>query len=204
MGDLWHYTLSNLILAWEDCQDLRPFSSVLIVQMIGKSQQDSTSNAPQRQAFQRLGSYLVEAGLITPAQVDVALNDQRVMEDMRFGEVLVARGWIKQQTLDFLMRKVVGPEQRAAKQRSQGTPAQAKPVDQVTAKKPPTPQEAPATPSVPAEANSLAVDVPVRQPYRSAAVMAKLKAAGSAAEMPNNRKALPSVPNDEDGVNWVG
>ncbi len=62
-----------------------------------------------------LGSYLVEAGLITPAQVDVALNDQKIMNDMRFGEVLVARGWVKQQTLDYLIKKVVEPEQRAAK-----------------------------------------------------------------------------------------
>ncbi len=61
-----------------------------------------------------LGSYLVEAGLITPAQIDVALNDQTIMDNMRFGEVLVARGWIKQQTLDYLIKKVVEPEQRAA------------------------------------------------------------------------------------------
>ena len=62
-----------------------------------------------------LGSYLVEAGLITQAQVDVVLNDQKIMDDMRFGEVLVARGWIKQQTLDYLIKKIVEPEQRAAK-----------------------------------------------------------------------------------------
>ncbi len=62
-----------------------------------------------------LGYYLVEAGLITQAQVDVVLNDQKIMDDMRFGEVLVARGWIKQQTLDYLIKKIVEPEQRAAK-----------------------------------------------------------------------------------------
>ena len=62
-----------------------------------------------------IGSYLVEAGLITPAQVAVALNDQKIMDNMRFGEVLVARGWVKQQTLDYLIKKVVEPEQRAAK-----------------------------------------------------------------------------------------
>jgi hypothetical protein len=64
----------------------------------------------------RLGAYLVEAGLLTPAQIDVALNDQKIMSEMRFGEVLVARGWIKQQTLDYLMKKIVEPEQRAVKQ----------------------------------------------------------------------------------------
>ncbi len=69
-----------------------------------------------------LGSYLVEAGLITPAQVDVALNDQKIMDNMRFGEVLVARGWVKQQTLDYLIKKVVEPEQRAAKPSQQKPP----------------------------------------------------------------------------------
>jgi hypothetical protein len=64
----------------------------------------------------RLGAYLVEAGLLTPAQIDVALNDQKIMSDMRFGEVLVARGWIKQQTLDYLMKKIIEPEQRAIRQ----------------------------------------------------------------------------------------
>jgi hypothetical protein len=64
----------------------------------------------------RLGAYLVEAGLLTPAQIDVALNDQKIMSDMRFGEVLVARGWIKQQTLDYLIKKIIEPEQRAIQQ----------------------------------------------------------------------------------------
>lgn len=63
----------------------------------------------------RLGGYLVEAGLLTTAQVDVALNDQK-LTGMRFGEILAARGWVKQQTIEYLMHKVVMPEQQAAKQ----------------------------------------------------------------------------------------
>lgn len=74
-----------------------------------------SSVPPGSPSAKYLGSYLVEAGLITSAQVDVALNDQKIMDDMRFGEVLVARGWVKQQTLDYLIKKVVEPEQRAAK-----------------------------------------------------------------------------------------
>lgn len=64
---------------------------------------------------QPLGAYLVEAGLITPAQIEVALNDQKIRSDMRLGEVLVARGWIKQQTLDYLIQKIIEPEQKAAR-----------------------------------------------------------------------------------------
>ncbi|XGV95538.1 MAG: hypothetical protein ACAF41_22695 [Leptolyngbya sp. BL-A-14] len=62
----------------------------------------------------RLGGYLVEAGLLTTAQIDVALNDQK-LTGMRFGEILAARGWVKQQTIEYLMHKVVMPEQQAAK-----------------------------------------------------------------------------------------
>jgi len=69
----------------------------------------------RNEPVKRLGCYLTEAGLITQAQIDVALNDQKIMDDMRFGEVLVARGWIKQQTLDYLIKKIVEPEQLAAK-----------------------------------------------------------------------------------------
>jgi hypothetical protein len=63
----------------------------------------------------RLGGYLVEAGLLTTAQIDVALNDQK-LTGMRFGEILAARGWVKQQTIEYLMHKVVMPEQQAVKQ----------------------------------------------------------------------------------------
>lgn len=71
--------------------------------------------APQK--LKPLGTYLLEAGLLTPAQIDVALNDQKIVDNMRFGDVLVARGWIKQQTLDYLIEKIVAPEQQAAKQK---------------------------------------------------------------------------------------
>jgi len=72
----------------------------------------SSLNARQRK---RLGGYLVEAGLLTPAQIDVALNDQK-LTGMRFGEILAARGWVKQQTIEYFMSKVVLPEQRVVKQ----------------------------------------------------------------------------------------
>ena len=66
----------------------------------------------------RLGSYLIEAGLITAAQVSVVLNDQQVDTDMRFGEVLVARGWVKLETIEFIMTRVVEPERRATHDRN--------------------------------------------------------------------------------------
>jgi hypothetical protein len=65
----------------------------------------------------RLGGYLVEAGLLTPAQVDVVLNDQK-STGMRFGEILAARGWVKQQTIEYFMQKVILPEQQLGQRRS--------------------------------------------------------------------------------------
>ncbi len=66
-------------------------------------------------SLKRLGHYLVDAGLISPAQVDVILKDQ-VETGMRFGEILVTRGWLKAQTIEFMMENVVVP-QRAAVQK---------------------------------------------------------------------------------------
>lgn len=59
--------------------------------------------------YRPLGAYLVEAGLLTDAQVGVALADQNVTA-MLFGEIVVARGWVKEQTIEFIMKKVVLPE----------------------------------------------------------------------------------------------
>ncbi len=59
-----------------------------------------------------IGSYLVESGLITKLQVNIALTDQQVT-GMRLGEILVERGWLSQQTIDELMNKVILPERHA-------------------------------------------------------------------------------------------
>jgi hypothetical protein len=61
-----------------------------------------------------IGAYLVEAGLLSEAQVGVALADQGVTS-MIFGEILVTRGWIKAQTIEYLMQKIVIPERIAEK-----------------------------------------------------------------------------------------
>lgn len=68
----------------------------------------SADNSPSPKP---LGQYLVEAGLLNEAQIHVALADQQVT-GMRFGEIIVARGWMKEQTVEYLMHKVVVPERR--------------------------------------------------------------------------------------------
>jgi hypothetical protein len=72
--------------------------------------QIQVNDSPRRP--KRLGGYLLEAGLLTTDQVDVALNDQHAT-GMRFGEVLVVRGWLKEKTIEWLMQRVILPEQVA-------------------------------------------------------------------------------------------
>ena len=49
----------------------------------------------------RIGELLIEANLLTPAQVQVALYDQQQFSSMKLGEIFVFRGWLNQQTADF-------------------------------------------------------------------------------------------------------
>lgn len=48
----------------------------------------------------RLGLILVEAALITPAQLEVALNNQQHF-DYLIGEVIALHGWVKKETIEF-------------------------------------------------------------------------------------------------------
>jgi len=84
---------------------------------------DPSKPAPSRP--KRIGGYLVEAGLLTPSQVAVALNDQK-QTGMRFGEILAARGWVKQETIEYFMQQVILPEQQATQREHQ--PADAQPM----------------------------------------------------------------------------
>nr|WP_238718448.1 hypothetical protein [Petrachloros mirabilis] len=60
-----------------------------------------------------MGTYLVEAGLLSEAQVGVILADQGVIS-LPFGEIVATRGWLKQETIEYLMDKVVLPERRTS------------------------------------------------------------------------------------------
>ncbi|RMF20704.1 MAG: low-complexity protein, partial [Cyanobacteria bacterium J083] len=50
-----------------------------------------------------LGEILVEAGLITPAQISVALSEQQQQVKLKIGEILVAHGWIEKKTIEFFV-----------------------------------------------------------------------------------------------------
>lgn len=55
--------------------------------------------------FKPIGEILKEADLITSPQLEVALRDQTYYEDMKLGEILALRGWIKQDTADFFVQE---------------------------------------------------------------------------------------------------
>lgn len=154
--------------------------------------------------IKRLGSYLVDAGLVSPAQIDVALNDQEFMDNMRLGDILVTRGWIKQQTLDYLIEKIVEPEQQRARQSVLQAAMVTRPDPRMNRSHPEVVSQSVSQPRYPqptvAQARSLdgARTIEITQPRPNY-------------HMPptdslqiNERKPLASVPSDDDDMNWVG
>ena len=107
--------------------------------------------------IKRLGGYLMEAGLLTPGQIDVALNDQK-LTGMRFGDILVTRGWVKQQTIEYLMQKVIVPERQAVQKRKPEQQVSRGQQSQSEAPKDPLRREVPITKPLPA-VNSTGEDV---------------------------------------------
>ena len=51
-----------------------------------------------------LGEILVEAGLVSLAQIEIALQEQS-QSNLKIGEILALHGWIKQETADFFVEK---------------------------------------------------------------------------------------------------
>lgn len=86
--------------------------------MPDKSDRYRVQATPLQQVPKRLGNYLVEAGLLTTDQISVILNDQQ-STGMRFGEIAVARGWLKEQTVEWVVEKVVKPERQASQRQPQ-------------------------------------------------------------------------------------
>lgn len=51
-----------------------------------------------------LGTILTEADLVSIPQLNLALKDQVNFPDLRIGEILAMRGWIKAETADFFVQ----------------------------------------------------------------------------------------------------
>lgn len=48
-----------------------------------------------------LGEMLQRAGLLSQAQLDVVLQDQKWQPDLRIGDILELRGWVKRDAIEF-------------------------------------------------------------------------------------------------------
>ncbi len=158
----------------------------------------------QNPAYRRLGSYLLEAGLINNAQIEVVLNDQQTMDEMRFGEVLVARGWIKPETIDFLMRRVIEPERSLQLAAIEPPPPPSPPPLPMAS--PRIANHAPSQRQVMARARSLDGDFEfdiIHDLSDDLMPTVPLYRATGSHPRSNDRKSLPSIP-DGDGVNWAG
>jgi len=65
----------------------------------------------------RLGVILQEAGLVSPHQIELALEDKIQYPDLRIGDILAKRGIIKPETADFFVQdwlNVVRQEEKDA------------------------------------------------------------------------------------------
>ena len=58
-----------------------------------------------RYRCQRIGKVLQEAGLISAAQLEVALHDQIKCFRLRLGEILSLRGWVDPNVVDFFVEQ---------------------------------------------------------------------------------------------------
>ena len=64
------------------------------------SDSESRSQALSDSSTKPLGQILIEAGLISISQIELALREQKENQ-LRIGEILVAHGWIKSKTIEF-------------------------------------------------------------------------------------------------------
>jgi hypothetical protein len=56
---------------------------------------------PKTSQKKRLGETLLDANLISETQIEIALREQAQAPQKRIGDILVSKGWIRQETVDF-------------------------------------------------------------------------------------------------------
>lgn len=181
--------------------------------------QPSLSSTPAK----RIGSYFVEAGLLTPDQVSVILNDQQAT-GMRFGEIVVARGWLKEQTIEWVVMKVVEPERRNTTLNPSAAYAASNPQTRQQRVRPTTVPPVPLQPAVPLKQNLSSLQVKSKnfsgQPLEQPSAQPLAQPANQTPSSPTSNdthptkpfvrrdvpisKPLPSVGSADSDVNWVG
>lgn len=175
-----------------------------------RSDRNLTQAASKFPSAKRLGSYLVEAGLLSPDQIKVILIDQQAT-GMRFGEIAVARGWLKEQTIEWIVEKVVVPDRQtihaqALSQAQPGIKSATYPAHashaQSTDRQPTNRQSANRQTAHSPEATSGATASSSTATSASSTSTATIKSAARR-DIPIS-KPLPSVNSADNDVYWVG
>jgi thioredoxin reductase len=94
-----HHIIEDIASEWKEDVHINPLMSFLEQQL---------SRQPKR-----LGTYLLEAGLVSSAQLDMALQEQK-KNPLRLGQLLSEKGWVNQQTIEYLIENVIHPHKRVA------------------------------------------------------------------------------------------
>lgn len=102
-------TPKNHLISWQiliTASLLWPISVPMsILEKIAKQKQQEISyiqNIQQQESKPLLGQILQQAGLISQTQIGVALKIQQNAEDgVKIGQIIVNKGWLKQETIDF-------------------------------------------------------------------------------------------------------
>ena len=103
-----------------EVQDMQPISGSSLEAKDNSDKLFSTSTTQNESPatignVKRLGDYLIEAGLLTRAHIETALCEQEVT-GMRLGEILVQKGYIKEQTIEYLMKNVILPDRAVTRE----------------------------------------------------------------------------------------
>lgn len=112
-----HIALANIALAKFYASSLEVESEKLVSssslgandqpdKLFSKHISQNNSSANTRTSIKRLGDYLLDAGLLTQERLEVALSEQKLTR-MRLGEILAQKGWIKQETIEYIVKNVV-------------------------------------------------------------------------------------------------
>jgi thioredoxin reductase len=94
-----HHIIEDLAGEWSEEVHIQPLQQFLQRQLSHQAK--------------RIGTYLLEAGLVTSEQLEIALADQQ-KKPIRLGQLLSERGWVNQQTIEYLIEHVIHPHQRVA------------------------------------------------------------------------------------------
>lgn len=86
-----HHVIEDIASEWKEDVHIQPLLKFMTEQLTHS---------------QRIGAHLLEAGLLTSEQLEVALADQERQATARLGEVIQKRGWVKERTIQFLLNQV--------------------------------------------------------------------------------------------------